>query len=146
MLLLLLPGPSAGAGPAALHPWLQLPVRQSTKSQGSEIFHGVCAGIELVLLFAETLPDSPLLVCGIPARSKQAQPGFGCPQRACSQSAPESRWEMVWALRGVLSLQSLHPLIFGVPWLQNKGGALGLGRMLKCGDERGKDSAPESGA
>lgn len=52
---------------------------------------------------------------------------------------------MVWDVRGVLSYQSLHSLIFGVPWLENKGGILGLGRMLKLGDERGKDSALESG-
>lgn len=109
MVLLLLPGPSAGAGPAALHPRLQLPVRQSIKSQGSGVFHGACAGIELVLLFAEALPDSPLLVCGIQAGPKRAQPGFGSPgatvspQRVCGQPAPDSSWEMVRVMRGVLS-------------------------------------------
>lgn len=130
----------------------ELPARKSITSQGSEVFHGACAGIELVLLFAETLPDSPLLVCGIQARPKQAQAGFESPgdkvspERARSQSAPEGRWEMVWAVHGVLSYQSPRSLIFGVPWLENKAGVLGLGRMLKPRDERGKDSAPESGA
>lgn len=35
-------------------------------------------------------------------------------------------------------------LIFGVPWLENKGGGLDLGRMLKLRGDCGKDSAPES--
>lgn len=103
MVLLLLPGPSADAGPAAIHPRLQLPVRKSIKSQGSGVFCGACADIELVLLFAEALPDSPLLVCGIQAGPKRAQPGFGSPQRACGQPAPDSSWEMVRVMRGVLS-------------------------------------------
>lgn len=88
----------AAPPPCCLHPWLQLLARQSIKSQGSEACSGACAGIELVLVFAQTLPDSPLLVCGIQARPKQAQPGFGSPgasvspQRACSQSAPAGKW------------------------------------------------------
>lgn len=107
-----------------------------------------------MFLPAGALPDLPLLVCGTQAKAKQAQPGFWSPganvssQRDCSQSLLHLKVDVKGfeLYMGSCRISLLCSLIFGVPWLDNKGGGLDLGRMLKLRDECGKDSAPESGA
>lgn len=67
-----------------------------------------------------------------------------CPHRELVATLPlEAAGE--WFGMCVGSCPISLSLIFGALWLQNKGGVLGLGRMLKLRDERGKGSALESG-
>lgn len=122
-------------------------------SWGSRFFHGAWADIWLVSFLPEALPDLPLLVRGTQARAKQAQPGFWSPganvslQRDCSQPVlnPKVDVKLFELYVGSCGIGLSCSLIFGVPWLENKGGGLDLGSMLKLRDECGKDSAPESG-